>query len=74
MKADIEIESEQQRLRPEKSEVERLRADNGKALALLDFEPEYSGPEGLRRGLEETVQWFIKPENLSLYKADIYNI
>jgi NAD dependent epimerase/dehydratase len=71
---EIEIESDQERLRPEKSEVERLLADNRKAKELCQWEPEYGNLEGLRRGLEKTVRWFSVKENLSMYKSDIYNI
>ncbi|WP_227762477.1 NAD-dependent 4,6-dehydratase LegB [Zhaonella formicivorans] len=74
MDVEIEIETEEIRLRPEKSEVERLWADNSKAKNLLGWEPIYSGREGLKRGLQETATWFSNPENLKHYKADIYNI
>lgn len=74
MGADVEIETEDVRLRPDKSEVERLWADNAKAKRLLGWEPRYAGLEGLRRGLEETVQWFADPEHLRLYKSHLYNV
>lgn len=74
MGAEIELEVESVRLRPEKSEVERLWADNTKAKKLLNWEPIYGGKEGLRRGLQETAAWFTNPENLKRYKADSYNI
>jgi NAD dependent epimerase/dehydratase len=74
MGVEIEILSDAQRLRPEKSEVERLRAANGKARELLGWQPKYGGPEGFRRGLAETVKWFSKPSHLAAYKADIYNL
>lgn len=74
MGADIEIETDEQRLRPEKSEVERLWADNAKAMQLLGWEPSYGGREGFRKGIGETVEWFANPENLKTYKADVYNI
>lgn len=74
MGANIEIETDSARLRPAKSEVERLWADNSKAKRLLGWEPGYAGEAGLRRGLKETVEWFTRPENLKSYKADIYNI
>lgn len=73
-RAEIQIEADQHRLRPEKSEVERLLADNRKAKQLCNWEPQYGGVEGLRRGLEKTVQWFSEKENLSMYKSEIYNI
>jgi dTDP-glucose 4,6-dehydratase len=74
MKADIRIEQDEDRIRPEKSEVERLCADNSKAKNLTGWEPEYGSLEGFKRGLKETVQWFADPENLKNYKTDLYNI
>lgn len=74
MGADIEIETDEERLRPEKSEVNRLWADNSKAEKLLGWKPQYGGRDGFKRGLTETAEWFTKPENLKRYKADIYNI
>jgi len=74
MEIDLEILSDEQRLRPEKSEVERLWADNTKAKDLLNWSPQYAGREGLRRGLKETVGWFTNPENLSAYKVGQYTL
>lgn len=74
MGADIEIETDDQRIRPEKSEVERLWADNSKAKELVAWEPEYAGRDGFKRGLVETVEWFADPENLIKYKVNIYNV
>lgn len=74
MGVDLEIVADDQRLRPEKSEVERLWAANAKAKELVGWEPAYAGHDGLRRGLEETVAWFTDPANLAQYKSDIYNI
>lgn len=74
MAADIEILTDEQRLRPEKSEVERLWASNAKARELLGWEPKYGGLDGFRRGLAETVAWFSKPSHLASYKPDIYNL
>ena len=74
MGVGIEIVSDEQRLRPEKSEVERLWAYNKKAFDLLDWKPEYGGLDGFRRGMKETVDWFTNPDHLSHYKADVYNI
>lgn len=73
MGSDIEIETDYIRLRPEKSEVDRLRADNRKALEVAGWKPRYGGKDGLRRGLGETVEWFCNPVNMSFYKADRYN-
>ena len=74
MDAKIEILTDEQRFRPEKSEVERLWADNSKARSLFGWEPKYSGLEGFRRGLAETASWFVQPSNLLRYKADTYNV
>lgn len=74
MNAEIEIITDEERMRPEKSEVQRLWADNAKARTLFDWEPCYGGREGFRRGLVETVAWFAEPANLRGYKADVYNV
>ncbi|AZN38517.1 NAD-dependent 4,6-dehydratase LegB [Paenibacillus albus] len=74
MNTEIEIITEQERMRPEKSEVERLFSDNRKAAELLDWKPLYGGKEGFARGLEQTIEWFSKEDNLKQYKAGQYNI
>lgn len=62
------IVCEEERLRPEKSEVNRLLGSNEKIKQLTDWKPEYS----LEEGLNETIGFFR--ENLGKYKTDIYNI
>jgi dTDP-glucose 4,6-dehydratase len=74
MGVDIEIITDDQRRRPDKSEVERLWAENTKAKSLLDWQPEYGGLEGFRLGLSETANWFASPGNLAGYKSDRYNL
>lgn len=74
MDAHIDIEIDEQRLRPEMSEVERLWASNGKARELLGWVPSYGGLDGFRKGITETVAWFKDPANLAAYKSDVYNI
>jgi NAD dependent epimerase/dehydratase len=74
MNTDIKIKTDSQRVRPDKSEVERLWADNSKARRLLGWEPQYGGQKGLERGLAETIAWFTSPENLNRYRTDVYNI
>jgi dTDP-glucose 4,6-dehydratase len=69
MAVDIEVETDDQRIRPDRSEVERLWADNAKALRMLGWSPHYAGRDGLRRGLQETIAWFRKPENMSSYRT-----
>ncbi|MBF0219313.1 MAG: SDR family oxidoreductase [Gammaproteobacteria bacterium] len=74
MGREIAITTDEARLRPENSEVERLWADNSKAKQLFAWEPAYAGRDGFRRGLQETVAWMTQPANLGGYKADIYNL
>ena len=74
MQVKLEIQTEQIRLRPEKSEVERLWADNTRAKKLLGWEPEYAGYEGLKRGLTETINWFSNSDNLKKYRPSVYNL
>ena len=70
MNSDVEFVTDEQRIRPEKSEVFRLWCDNSKIRDLTGFEPQYS----IREGLKATIDWFTRPENLIKYKADIYNV
>ena len=74
MNVNLKIETDEQRLRPEKSEVNRLWAENKKAKELVGWQPQYGGKEGFRKGLKETMDWFTNPQNLAQYKADVYNI
>ena len=70
MNSDVEVITDNTRLRPEKSEVYRLWCDNTKIRELTGFEPKYS----IREGLEKTINWFTNPQNLQKYKTDIYNV
>ena len=65
-----EIKSDKKRVRPEKSEVNRLFGSNEKLKRLTDWTQRYT----LEEGLKETIDWFSKKENLARYKTDIYNI
>ena len=68
LKKDIKIVSESDRVRPQKSEVRRLIADNSKAKKLIGWQPSVS----LDEGLGHTIEWFKK--NISRYKTDKYVI
>lgn len=68
MKVEIEIISEEQRVRPHRSEVERLRCDNNKILTHTNWQPQYD----LRRGLDKTIEWM--ESNINLYKPHIYSV
>lgn len=74
MGIEVEIITETDRLRPKKSEVKRLWADNTKAKQLLGWEPVYGGHNGFRKGLVETINWFSDPTNLKKYKVHLYNV
>lgn len=64
------ITLDEQRLRPSKSEVNRLYGDNSKLMSMSEWKPIFS----LEQGIAECIDWFGKPENLSQYKANIYNV
>lgn len=65
-----EIVSDDVRLRPEKSEVERLLGSNQKIKELTAWIPNFT----LEQGLLQTIEWFSDKNNLSRYKSDIYNV
>lgn len=67
MGKNINILSDEDRIRPENSEVNRLCADNRKALETTGWSPQYS----LEQGLRETIEWM--KDNMKYYKSDIYN-
>jgi NAD dependent epimerase/dehydratase len=74
MGREVEFTTDERRLRPADSEVERLWADNTLARQLAGWTPDYGGREGFRRGLGETIEWFSAASNLRRYRADLYNI
>jgi NAD dependent epimerase/dehydratase len=74
MGASVDISTDEERLRPENSEVERLWADNSKAIEILGWKPSYAGLNGFREGLSKSIDWFTQPDNLKLYKSGIYNL
>jgi dTDP-glucose 4,6-dehydratase len=74
MATEIEIRTDEARLRPMGSEVERLWSSNTKATELTGWRPLYGSGDGFRRGLGETAAWFSNPENLRMYKTEAYNL
>lgn len=70
MKSNVEFVIDEQRLRPDKSEVFRLWCDNSEMIKLTGFKPSYN----LEQGLEATIKWFTEPSNLAKYKHNIYNV
>ena len=71
---ELEISTDEQRLRSEGSEVNRLYGDNRRLRELTGWQPAYGGIEGLRRGLMITAEWFSDPVNLSLYRPGSYAV
>lgn len=74
LEVDPKIEIDDKRIRPAKSEVERLWADNHRARQLMGWQPAYAGEEGFEKGLRETIDWFKQSCNLKKYKSALYNI
>ena len=70
----VDVIVDQQRIRPENSEVERLWADTQLAKKMFDWSPKYGGLDGFRLGIEQTIEWFLNPNNLKFYKPDLYTI
>jgi len=70
MQSNVKFITDNQRLRPNNSEVFRLWGDNTLIRELTGFVPKYD----IKKGLEETCEWFSNSENLKMYKAGIYNI
>ncbi|MCF8131387.1 MAG: NAD-dependent 4,6-dehydratase LegB [Deltaproteobacteria bacterium] len=70
MNSDVTFLTDENRLRPKDSEVFRLCCDNTKIRSLTGFEPNYT----LKEGLQKTIDWFLRSENLIRYKAEIYNV
>ncbi len=70
MGSQVKFVTDEQRIRPEKSEVFRLWCDNRKIEQLTGFKPEV----GIREGLQKTIEWITHPKNLKAYKAEIYNV
>ena len=70
MNTDITIESSEERIRPENSEVERLVCDNSKLMKYTSWKSEYT----LENGITEVIEWMKNSGNLTIYKAEQYNV
>ena len=70
MNSDVEFITDEQRLRPGKSEVFRLWGDNTLIRELTGFMPQTD----IRTGLKKTIDWFSQPDQLAKYKASLYNV
>jgi len=74
MNVDINIISDESRLRPKASEVNRLFASIERAQNIMGWRPTYGGLDGFRKGMEKTVAWFSNPDHLQYYKVGQYSI
>lgn len=70
MNSEVKFTTDEQRLRPAKSEVFRLLGDNTLIKSLTGWQPEYT----LEQGLQSTIEWYLNPANLAKYKTGIYNL
>tara|TARA_B110000008_G_scaffold81897_1_gene83717 strand:+ start:2161 stop:3153 length:993 start_codon:yes stop_codon:yes gene_type:complete len=70
MNSEVEFKIDKNRIRPEKSEVFRLWCDNKKLVKITGFKPKTD----LKEGIQKTIEWVTKPENLRKYKSEIYNV
>ena len=71
---ELEISTDESRIRPTGSEVNRLYGCNKLLRELTDWSPNHGGKEGFKKGLEKTIEWFSQKQNLARYKEGIYNI
>jgi dTDP-glucose 4,6-dehydratase len=74
MNSKVKMTMDNARVRPVKSEVERLWADNTKARKLTGWIPEYAGLAGFKRGLTKTIKWFKESGHLAQYKSHLCNM
>ena len=74
MNAQVEIITDEQRLRPEASEVNRLFGDNTLLRELTGWQPTFGGLDGFREGLRNTAEWFSDPANLARYRPSSYAV
>jgi len=72
MNVELEILTDDQRLRPDGSEVSRLFGDNSRLRHLTGWQPVYGGLEGFRKGLARTAEWFSDPANLARHRPGSY--
>ena len=74
MNVEVDILTDEQRIRPEASEVNRLFGDNSRLRSLTGWQPVYGGLDGFRRGLSLTAEWFSNPSNLAFYRPGTYSV
>ena len=73
MNTEVEILADEQRMRPQGSEVNRLFGSNNLMHHLTGVHPSFGGLDGFRRGLARTAEWFSDPSNLAFYRPGTYS-
>ena len=51
-----------------------MLSSNSLAKKLINWEPEFKNKTGFKKGLQKTIDWFSKSENIQFYKSDLYNL
>jgi NAD dependent epimerase/dehydratase len=74
MRREVSIVQDDRRVRPAKSEVDRLFAGVEKARKLFNWAPEHGGLDGFRAGIKKTAEWFSDPTNLARYAEHKFNV
>tara|TARA_B100000965_G_scaffold164206_1_gene136689 strand:+ start:4060 stop:5046 length:987 start_codon:yes stop_codon:yes gene_type:complete len=74
IKPETNILIEKKRIRPIKSEVNRLWGCNKKAKKLLNWKPYYTGATGFKKAIYETIEWYENPKNLKKFNSDQFNL
>lgn len=74
MNIKVNMVIEEKRIRPEKSEVNRLLGNSQKAKKVLGYLPRFAGEEGFKEALLMTIKWFSHIDNLKQYKSNLYNV
>ena len=69
----IDIKKDFKRVRPKKSEVDRLFANNKKAKKILNWSPKLNKKSDFENSLKKTIEWFSNEENINQYKINIFN-
>ena len=74
MNKEINLVTDSVRVRPKNSEVNRLFGDNTLIKDLTNWIPKFSGKEGFKKGILETINWFLNDSNIEKYKINEYNV
>ena len=71
---NFKLMRDKKRIRPKKSEVDRLISNNKLAIKKLKWKPNFVAKKGFQIGIEKTIEWFSNKDNLKIYNSNQYNI